>query len=194
MLSKRILRSRLVHPLKYMFLIFKQHYTYFHILFHLHIFSHMFSNNKTHIFKCICQNPLNIWINYFKRIKFSYIIGLQSYSIIFLLKAILTNPPLNYITRISIYFFTYTYFHTCFQTTKHMFSNTCTKHALSFGTSDEIWFLMFGMPNVKNFTFGTPNVNALRSVKSPKIYSTLNNNNNKKCYIQSAKPKKNLQT
>ena len=74
-----------------------------------------------------------------------------------------------------------------------MFSNTCTKHPLSFGTSDEIWFLMFGMPNIKNFAFGTPNVDALRSVKSPKLFSTLNNNN-KKCYIRSAKPKKNLQT
>ena len=30
--------SRLVHSLKYIFSVFKQHYTYFHTLFHSHIF------------------------------------------------------------------------------------------------------------------------------------------------------------
>ena len=35
---------------------------------------------------------------------------------------------LNNIPCIFIHFFTHTYFYTCFQTTKHIFSNTCTKH------------------------------------------------------------------
>ena len=39
---------------------------------------------------------------------------------------------LNNITCISTHFFTYTYFYTCFQTTKHMFLNTCTKYPLIF--------------------------------------------------------------
>ena len=38
-----------------MFSVFKQHYTYFHILFHPHIFLHVFSNNKTHVFKYMYQ-------------------------------------------------------------------------------------------------------------------------------------------
>ena len=35
---------------------------------------------------------------------------------------------LNNIPCIFIHFFTHTYFYTYFQTTKHIFSNTCTKH------------------------------------------------------------------
>ena len=30
--------ARLVHAFKYMFLVFKQYYTYFHIFFHPHVF------------------------------------------------------------------------------------------------------------------------------------------------------------
>ena len=52
-----LIRWCLVYPLKYTFLIFKQHYTYFHTLFHLHVFSYMFSNNKTHVFNHIYQTP-----------------------------------------------------------------------------------------------------------------------------------------
>ena len=35
---------------------------------------------------------------------------------------------LNNIIRIFIYFITYTYFHTCFQTTKYIFLSVCTEH------------------------------------------------------------------
>ena len=38
------LRPCLVHPLKHMFSVFKQHYMYFHTFFHSHVFSHIFSN------------------------------------------------------------------------------------------------------------------------------------------------------
>jgi len=31
---------------------------------------------------------------------------------------------------------------------------------LGFGTFDEVCFLVFGVPNAKNFVFGTPNANA----------------------------------
>ena len=51
------LRPCLVHPLKHIFSVFKQHYTYFHLLFHLHVFLYMFLNNKTHVFKCMYQTP-----------------------------------------------------------------------------------------------------------------------------------------
>ena len=36
--SCRTIMACLVHQLKYTFLVFKQHYMYFHILFHPHIF------------------------------------------------------------------------------------------------------------------------------------------------------------
>ena len=36
----------------------------------------------------------------------------------------------NKITDISTHFFIHIYFHTCFQTTKHMFLSACTKHPL----------------------------------------------------------------
>ena len=38
------MQVHLVHPLKHMFSVFKQHYTYFHTFFHPHVFSHIFSN------------------------------------------------------------------------------------------------------------------------------------------------------
>ena len=40
------LRACLVHVFKHMFSVFKQHYTYFHTLFHLHVFSKN-TNNVT---------------------------------------------------------------------------------------------------------------------------------------------------
>ena len=49
--EKWIFRGCLVHPLKYTFSVFKQHYTHFHTLFHPHVLPHMFLNNKTHVFK-----------------------------------------------------------------------------------------------------------------------------------------------
>ena len=44
-----------VHHFKQPFSVFKQHYTYFHILFYPHVFPHIFSNNKKHVFKCMYQ-------------------------------------------------------------------------------------------------------------------------------------------
>ena len=55
---KKILKFFWVHPIKHTFLVFKQHYTYFHIFFHPHVFTHMFSNNKIHVFKHMYQTPL----------------------------------------------------------------------------------------------------------------------------------------
>ena len=55
--SKPKPRGRLVHNFKHMFSVFKQHYMHFHTLFHPHVFSHMFLNNKTYIFKCMYQTP-----------------------------------------------------------------------------------------------------------------------------------------
>ena len=52
-----MLRSCLVHQFKHMFLVSKQHYTYFYILFYPHIFSHMFS-----VFKCMYQIPSKLHI------------------------------------------------------------------------------------------------------------------------------------
>ena len=51
------LRECLLHHFKQQFLVFKQYYTYFHTLFYPHISLHKFSNNKTHVFKCIHQTP-----------------------------------------------------------------------------------------------------------------------------------------
>ena len=55
MLFKRLckLTEGLVHHFKQQFLVFKQYYMYFHILF----YPHMFSNNKTYVFKCMYQTP-----------------------------------------------------------------------------------------------------------------------------------------
>ena len=43
---------------------------------------------------------------------------------------------LNNITRIFTYFFIHTYFHKCFQKTKHMFLSACTKHPPSLQTQE----------------------------------------------------------
>ena len=50
---KRLPRS--VWQLKHMFSVFKQHYMFFYIFFHPHVFLHIFSNNKIHVFKCMYQ-------------------------------------------------------------------------------------------------------------------------------------------
>ena len=50
-------KAYLVWQLKHMFSVFKQYYTYFHTLFYSHVFPHMFSNNKIHVFKYIYQTP-----------------------------------------------------------------------------------------------------------------------------------------
>ena len=51
---------------------------------------------------------------------------------------------LNNITRIFTHFFTQTYFHTCFQTTKYMFLSACIKHPLDFyGEKLEFFFFFF---------------------------------------------------
>ena len=44
-----------VRNFKHMFSVFKQHYMHFYSLFHTHVFPHMFSNNKIHVFKCMYQ-------------------------------------------------------------------------------------------------------------------------------------------
>ena len=51
---------------------------------------------------------------------------------------------LNNITRIFTYFFTHTYFHTCFQITKHMFLSACIKHP---------WYFIFGLFHKDVFFF-----------------------------------------
>ena len=48
-------RGCVVHHFKQPFSVFKQHYTYFQILFYPHVFPHIFSNNKKHVFKCMYQ-------------------------------------------------------------------------------------------------------------------------------------------
>ena len=53
--------SRLVHSLKYMFSIFKQHYIYFCTLFHSYIFSHMFSNNNFQFLSACIKYLLNLY-------------------------------------------------------------------------------------------------------------------------------------
>ena len=57
--NKVTIKGCLVDIYKYIFLIFKQYYTHFYTLFHPYLFSHMFSNNKIHIFKLIYQTPPN---------------------------------------------------------------------------------------------------------------------------------------
>ena len=42
-------RDSLVDLFKYIFSVFKRHYMYFYTFFHLHVFSHIFLNNKTHV-------------------------------------------------------------------------------------------------------------------------------------------------
>ena len=55
-MSEGKLRGCLVHHFKKKKTrVFKQNYRYFYTLFHPHIFPHMFSNNKTHVFKCMYQ-------------------------------------------------------------------------------------------------------------------------------------------
>ena len=49
---------------------------------------------------------------------------------------------LNNITRTSTHFFTHTYFHICFQITKHMFLSIRTKH------SPDLWSRLFGHQTV----------------------------------------------
>ena len=46
--------------------------------------------------------------------------------------------------------------------------NSCYKSLkkLDFGTSNEVWFLIFDVPNVKNLIFGTPNANVLTEAYS----------------------------
>ena len=66
-LKKKVkIQGYLVHQLKHTFSVFKQFYTYFHKFFHPHIFPHKFSNNKTHVFKCIYQIPPHIFNLIFK--------------------------------------------------------------------------------------------------------------------------------
>ena len=48
-----------VYHFNQQFSVFKQYYKYFHTSFHPHVFLHMFSNNKIHVFKCMYQTPLN---------------------------------------------------------------------------------------------------------------------------------------
>jgi len=47
-----------------MFLVFKQYYTHFHTLFYPLVFPHMFSSNKTHVFKHMYQTPL-VFLDFF---------------------------------------------------------------------------------------------------------------------------------
>ena len=47
----------LIRPLKHMFSVFKQHYTYFHTLFHLHVFSHIFSNTCFQFLRTCTKHP-----------------------------------------------------------------------------------------------------------------------------------------
>jgi len=47
--------SRLAQEFKHMFLVFKQHYTYFHILFHLYVFP---KNTNNVIRTTLPNNPL----------------------------------------------------------------------------------------------------------------------------------------
>ena len=47
----------LVHPLKHMFLVFKQYYTYVHTLFHPHIFLYMFSNTCFQFLSACTKHP-----------------------------------------------------------------------------------------------------------------------------------------
>ena len=45
---------------KQQFLVFKQHYTYFHILFHPHVFSQVFSNNNFQFLIICTKQALNM--------------------------------------------------------------------------------------------------------------------------------------
>ena len=55
-----ILWSHLVHPLKHMFSVFKQHYMYFHIFFHPHVFPHMFLNTCFQFLSACTKHPLYV--------------------------------------------------------------------------------------------------------------------------------------
>ena len=44
---------------------------------------------------------------------------------------------------------------------------SCVVKIITFGTSHERGFLMFGVPNAKYLTFDTPNGNALKALFSP---------------------------
>ena len=45
---------------KQKFLVFKEHYTYFHILFHPHVFSQVFSNNNFQFLNICTKRALNM--------------------------------------------------------------------------------------------------------------------------------------
>ena len=53
-------RARLVCIFKQYFLVFKQHFTYFHILFHPHVFPQIFSNNNFQFLNTYTKRTLNV--------------------------------------------------------------------------------------------------------------------------------------
>ena len=55
-------RECLICIFKQQFLFFKQHFTYFHTLFHLHVFSQMFANNNFQFLNTWTKQVQNIYI------------------------------------------------------------------------------------------------------------------------------------
>jgi len=83
------LRGCLVHPLKHIFSIFKQHYTYFYTLFHPQVFPHMFSNTCYQFLSTCTKHLLDLTYNitkkYIKRISYcSKVFVKKTYCTIFL--------------------------------------------------------------------------------------------------------------
>ena len=58
--KKETLRGNLVCVFKQLFLVFKQHFTYFYILFHSHIFPQMFSNNNFQFLNTCTKRALSL--------------------------------------------------------------------------------------------------------------------------------------
>ena len=58
----KILRGCLVCVFKQPFLVFKQHFTYFHTFFHPHVFSQMFSNNNFQFLNTCTKRTLSIYL------------------------------------------------------------------------------------------------------------------------------------
>ena len=60
----RILRGCLVCVFKQPFSVFKQHFTYFYILFHPHVFPQVFSNNNFQFLNTCTKRTLSIFNTY----------------------------------------------------------------------------------------------------------------------------------
>ena len=57
----------LVHSLKHIFSVFKQHYTYFHTFFYSQVFPHMFSNTCFQFLSACTKHLLDLTYNITKK-------------------------------------------------------------------------------------------------------------------------------